>query len=223
MTGRTPASRREAAAGVSRVVGTPAAGLGPSVTEADGPWWARSAGAARVGAVGEIRTAQLLEPFTLTADGPTVLHDLLIPGLGRLRANIDHVVVSGQTVLLVDSKVWAPGFVWTVFGRSWGTCPGSQLRTARPSWWRGGGSSGTCGPETCLCGCRPRWSWSGHPVPTVACRCGLPGMRVPGWCDPTSFAGWWRGCVYRRTLVWWRRCPDLSPCLRTGRGARTQR
>ena len=36
-----------------------------------------------------------------------VLHDLRIPIPG-FKANIDHAVVSGRSVLLIDSKMWKP-------------------------------------------------------------------------------------------------------------------
>ncbi|OOP59265.1 hypothetical protein BMF89_21285 [Arthrobacter sp. SRS-W-1-2016] len=38
-----------------------------------------------------------------------VLHDLRIP-LPGFKANIDHAIVSGKSVLLIDSKMWKPGF-----------------------------------------------------------------------------------------------------------------
>lgn len=56
------------------------------------------------GAVGEQRTAALLQP--LEAAGWTVLHDRAIPGARK--ANADHVLVSpGAKVFLVDSKLWS--------------------------------------------------------------------------------------------------------------------
>lgn len=68
--------------------------------------------AAAVGRDGELRTAKLI------GDGRgTVLHDLYIPNAGD-RANIDHAIVSGDRVLIVDSKVWKPGFYWTLGGQS---------------------------------------------------------------------------------------------------------
>ena len=44
---------------------------------------------------------------------PTVLHDLAIP-LSGITANIDHVVISGRKVPLIDSKAWAAGRYWTL-------------------------------------------------------------------------------------------------------------
>ena len=80
--------------------------------------WAANADVARIGRVGEQRTARLLERVIgRSENAPTVLHDLRIPD-PRYKANIDHVVVSGKTVYIVDTKVWASGFYWTLGGRS---------------------------------------------------------------------------------------------------------
>ncbi|MFF8910593.1 nuclease-related domain-containing protein [Streptomyces olivaceoviridis] len=74
-------------------------GLSPAARRAD----ARAANC-EAGAVGEQRTAALLQP--LEAAGWTVLHDRSIPGARR--ANADHVLVSpGARVFLVDSKLWS--------------------------------------------------------------------------------------------------------------------
>ncbi|MDB6425892.1 nuclease-related domain-containing protein [Curtobacterium sp. 20TX0008] len=75
-----------------------------------------SSSANQVGAAGERRTAALLDRVAAAENGPTVLHDLRIPGA---RANLDHVVVSGADVWLLDTKVWRPGFYMTVFGNTW--------------------------------------------------------------------------------------------------------
>lgn len=75
--------------------------------------WAANADVARIGRVGELRTAALLNDIATRPGGPSVLHDLTIPGS---RANIDHVVVSGRRITLLDTKVWKPGTYWRVFG-----------------------------------------------------------------------------------------------------------
>lgn len=72
-------------------------------------------GAADIGKTGEIKTAAYLDKLALKPGGPTVLHDLTIP-LSRITANIDHVLVSGRNVLLIDAKVWKPGRYWTLSG-----------------------------------------------------------------------------------------------------------
>lgn len=68
-------------------------------------------GAAKVGASGEQRTADLLDRYAAESD-VTVLHDLRVPS-SKYKANIDHVVVSGNRVFVIDSKVWKPGRYWT--------------------------------------------------------------------------------------------------------------
>ena len=75
--------------------------------------WAVNADVAAIGRRGEERTAAILDTLAARDGGPTVLHDLMIPGY---RANIDHVVVSGRNVTFVDSKVWKPGRYWRVRG-----------------------------------------------------------------------------------------------------------
>jgi hypothetical protein len=74
--------------------------------------WAVSDGAARAGANGEKKTETVLAQF---AGKAAVLHDLTVPIPG-FKANIDHVVVSGKHVMIIDTKVWKPGFYWTFAG-----------------------------------------------------------------------------------------------------------
>lgn len=93
-----------------QVLGRPGGGL-------DTATWAKNDAVARVGKSGEVRTAAILDALAAKPGGPTVLHDLRIPIPG-FTANIDHVVVSGHTVYLLDAKVWKPGFYWTARGRT---------------------------------------------------------------------------------------------------------
>lgn len=96
--------------GEGQIIGLPGAGLSGA------PPWAVNADAARIGQAGELRTAEILDAAA-HRQGVTVLHDLRIPIPG-ITANVDHVVVSGRRVLLVDAKVWRPGVYWTVGGRT---------------------------------------------------------------------------------------------------------
>ena len=82
----------------------------------DNASWAAKASAARVGQAGQRRTANILDSTVSRRGGATVLHDLTIPGS---RANVDHVVVVGRTVWVIDTKVWAPGFYWRVGSRAY--------------------------------------------------------------------------------------------------------
>lgn len=90
------------------IIGRPGAGL----LDAS---WASSAGAAQKGHEGEVRTAALLDREAEAVQGPTVVHDVRIP-LPNVKANIDHLIISGNTVTIIDSKVWKPGRYWTMFG-----------------------------------------------------------------------------------------------------------
>ena len=86
-----------------------------------GATWAANAAVARVGRQAELRTAQVLDGLASRPGGPTVLHDLAIP-IPNISANIDHVVVSGRRVLIVDSKGWRPARYWSLGGmafRGW--------------------------------------------------------------------------------------------------------
>lgn len=89
---------------MSAIIGTP----GGSLTDAT---WAASDSIAAAGREGELATARVLAGVAHVA-GPTVLHDLRIPAAG-VRANIDHAVIAGRRVWLIDSKYWRPGLLWT--------------------------------------------------------------------------------------------------------------
>ena len=87
--------------------------LGTAGGSVDGAAWAATPGAAAAGAAGERRPGQLLE--TVASRGPDVLHDLRVP-LVDYPVNIDHAVVSGRRVFLIDSKLWRPGLYWALGG-----------------------------------------------------------------------------------------------------------
>lgn len=112
----------------TRVPGTVIGDAGGSLQHAE---WAANQGVADIGRGGEVRTAAVLNRLALQPGGPTVLHDLSIPIPG-FQANIDHVVVSGTTVTLLDSKVWRPAFYWTPLGgtrRGWSRFPYADKKT----------------------------------------------------------------------------------------------
>lgn len=95
---------------------TPGSVIGTAGASLQGaPGWAQNSGVVKAGRDGELRTAAILNRMALEPDGPTVLHDLRIPIPG-FTANIDHVVVAGDRITLIDSKAWAPGFYWTLGG-----------------------------------------------------------------------------------------------------------
>lgn len=92
---------------VNGIYGSAAAGLQGTDTS-----WAANQNVAKVGAAGEKKSAALLDGFALKA---AVMHDLRVP-LPGFKANIDHVIVSGKNVFILDTKVWKPGFYWTFAG-----------------------------------------------------------------------------------------------------------
>jgi hypothetical protein len=71
---------------------------------------------ASAGTDGEVRTARALTDICRPG-GPTVLHDLVLP-MNGITANIDHIVISGKEVRILDSKMWTPGFYWTFAGHT---------------------------------------------------------------------------------------------------------
>ncbi len=71
--------------------------------------WAANDQVVQVGLRGEIATEEVLNSLAALPGGPSVIHDLTIPGSS---ANVDHAVVAGTTVYLIDSKRWAPGTFW---------------------------------------------------------------------------------------------------------------
>lgn len=74
--------------------------------------WAANDTVARIGQRGEIRTAELLAPF---GKHTAIIHDVRVP-ISGWKANIDHVVVSGKTVYLIDTKSWKAGWYWSIGG-----------------------------------------------------------------------------------------------------------
>ena len=113
------------------VIGIPGGGL----VDAS---WAANEEVAEIGRRGELLTAAVLDRLA-RPDGPTVLHDLLLPAASGVRVNVDHVVVSGRRVVLVDSKCWQPGRYWTALGRTRrGLKPRPARRQARRSCCRCG-------------------------------------------------------------------------------------
>lgn len=74
-----------------------------------------NAATAKAGQEGERLTAKILDAQAAQR-GFTVLHDLRIP---RSKANIDHIVVAGSIVWVIDSKLWLPGFYATFRQTTW--------------------------------------------------------------------------------------------------------
>lgn len=94
MTARTPQS--------GRIYGTPARLTEPA------PEWAANAGAITAGRRGELRTAAILDRHARQHHGVAVFHDLRIPTPGT-RANIDHILIAGNTITILETKTWKAG------------------------------------------------------------------------------------------------------------------
>lgn len=80
----------------------------------ENPDFLSNAETAQAGRAGELATAAILEKLSRER-GFAVLHDLRIP---NAKANIDHIVVAGDQVTIIDSKMWKPGFYWTLGGKT---------------------------------------------------------------------------------------------------------
>jgi len=77
--------------------------------------WAKNDAVAKIGAAGEKKVARALAPYFSSPASAALFHDLSVPGR---HANIDHLIVSGRNVLLLDTKVWKAGFYYTVFSHT---------------------------------------------------------------------------------------------------------
>lgn len=89
--------------------------LGRAGGSLDDASFAANVHTAKAGQVGEQLTAKLLDAQAASG-GFTVLHDLRIP---HSKANVDHVVVAGRRVWVLDSKLWKAGFYITIAGRTY--------------------------------------------------------------------------------------------------------
>jgi hypothetical protein len=71
---------------------------------------------ARQGALGEQACAALIRKAFARCDDVAVLHDLTLPGGSQ--ANVDHIIVRGNRILLIDAKRWKAGIYVTAAGRT---------------------------------------------------------------------------------------------------------
>lgn len=104
---------------VGRTIGKPGGTLLGGDTS-----WAANKDVARLGAAGEQRVGATIERALSHDRSAVVLHDLGIPGLS---ANIDHIVVRGHAVTIVDAKAWSAGSYFTVFGRTFRIVDGTRV------------------------------------------------------------------------------------------------
>ena len=105
-----------------RVFGDPGTGL------ARARGWRRAA--VESGLLGEALTGELLENYVTRIPSARIFHSLVWPGSAT--ADVDHAVLCGRRLVLVDSKRWAPGdYTFDPNGtllRAGRTLPGSQAR-----------------------------------------------------------------------------------------------
>lgn len=76
--------------------------------------WAANEAVAKIGQRAEKQTAELLKPFGART---AIIHDVRVPIPG-FTSNIDHVVVTGKTVYLIDTKAWKAGWYWSISGKN---------------------------------------------------------------------------------------------------------
>jgi hypothetical protein len=107
---RTPAPQRPLQASPVQPPGQVLGIGGSGLVNAD---WAASKFVAKLGRQGEVRTALILNEAAQRPGGPTVLHHITPDGTS---ADIDHVLVAGNEVHMIDSKVWKPAAYWTFGG-----------------------------------------------------------------------------------------------------------
>jgi hypothetical protein len=104
---RAHLDRREARRGITYPMPPMAFGAPGGVTKSAGLY---GKAAVTAGARGETATAKLLD-LLLDIPGTTVLHGLKFPGSAN--ADVDHAVVNGRVVILVDSKQFRAGqYAW---------------------------------------------------------------------------------------------------------------
>lgn len=80
--------------------------------------WAANSRVAEAGRLGEIEVGNALIDIVADTDGAVALHDAAIPIPG-FSANIDHLVVAGTDILLIDAKRWSPALYFSLGSRAY--------------------------------------------------------------------------------------------------------
>jgi hypothetical protein len=75
--------------------------------------WTHGSPIAKIGQKGERKLAEIINRYARQTN-IAVLHDLRLPS-DKYTANIDHVIVDGNKVRVLDSKVWQNGIYFTAF------------------------------------------------------------------------------------------------------------
>jgi hypothetical protein len=129
---RAHLDRREARRGITYPMPSMAFGAPGGVTKSAGLY---GKAAVTAGARGETATAKILD-LLLEIPGTTVLHGLKFPGSAN--ADVDHAIVNGRVVILVDSKqfragqyAWAEGEGTVIENTKTGTRYANHMASAR--------------------------------------------------------------------------------------------
>lgn len=134
---RAHLDRREKRHGITYPLPSMAFGAPGGVTKSAGLY---GKGAVAAGARGETATAKILD-LLLDIPGTTVLHGLKFPGSAN--ADVDHAIVNGRVVILVDSKqfragqyAWAEGEGTVIENTKTGTRYANHMASARRGYRR---------------------------------------------------------------------------------------
>lgn len=82
---------------------------------AGGTKFGANAGRSEYGAKGEAAVGKWLAHMLRDDPDVDIYHDRTIPDM---QANADHVLVRGNNVVVIETKTWAPGRYWSLFGYS---------------------------------------------------------------------------------------------------------
>jgi hypothetical protein len=87
---------------------------------------------AELGFGGEILTSQLIDPMTVVP-GVRIVHGINLPGHGE--ADIDHVILCGDLLIVVDSKHWPGGNYYWLSEQIMCTTPSGHEHRGNPMSW----------------------------------------------------------------------------------------
>jgi len=89
----------------------------------------------KTGAAGEVKTAEIIRAYQSTLPESkcfTVVHDIMLPS-EKYTVNIDHLIVTGSRLVVLDSKVWQPARYVSAFGRVYRMGNGSLFGRFTPA------------------------------------------------------------------------------------------
>jgi len=89
----------------------------------------------KVGAAGEVKTAEIIRAYQSTLPESrrfTVVHDIMLPS-DKYTVNIDHLIITGSRLVVLDSKVWQPARYVSAFGHVYRMGNGSFFGRFEPA------------------------------------------------------------------------------------------